>query len=593
MSTCSTARSSPRQSFAHGLLSAALVLGSVFSLAPPATAATGSELATTLARADAAFTKQDWAGYAQIYTALAQQHPDNGDYWYRLGRAHEALGQVEPALAAFAKARHSGTRVARSLTAMARLEAGRGQAEAAVSLFEQARAAKLVNAEQTLLGDPALSALLAEPRWQARLFPRLDTNASRLQRWQTDIDFLDLRLRESHWQLFVQVEQARWENEVQRLRADLGQLEDWQVAVRLMELARLGKSGHTHALPPFQGDDAFHAADIRLQWFRDGLFVTAAPNEQQHLVGRRVLRLGSADPETVLSKVQAVVPHDSPTGLRAFSTLYLTMPEVLMHYGFANSREQLPLTLSDAKAGELTVQLAATSLSMPRLQAWLQYVEAPPQWTLARIVAAGSNPLWLQHPEQTYWIAPKLQSGLLYAQLNAVRDDKKESLAQFAQRLRQQLAPANVRGLILDLRHNRGGNGELLEALLHALIATPKLHERGNFYVLIGGRTFSAAALLIGDLERHFDPLFVGELSGAGPTQVGEDNLILLPNTGLAVMAASRIFVRSFSDDQRQAIAPHLSAAPRFADYRDNRDPVLAAVLKDRKTSQNKPTQAR
>lgn len=570
------ARSTPRT------LLACCLFGIALSLTFPVAAATGSNVAATLARAGAAFGDQDWTAYAEVYDGLTRHNPDNGEYWYRLGRARQSLGQVEPALVAFERARRSGTRVARSLLAMASLEASRGNADAAVGLFEQARAAKLVNAEQVLLVEPALSALLADSRWSARLFPRLDASASRLHRWQTDLDFLDRRIRETHWQLSAQVEQSKWGNEVQRLRGELGRLDDWQIAMRLMELVRLGGSGHTHTLPPFQGDDSFHAADIRLQWFSDGLFVTAAPAEHQQLVGRRVLRIGSGEPESVLARVQAVVPHDSTSGLRAFSTLYLTMPEVLMHFGFANTRDTLPLTLSDANNGELAVELPATALSMPRLQAWMHFVEAPPQWALARNRGAASTPLWLQQPEQTFWISPRLEAGLLYAQLNAVRDDEAETLAGFATRLRTQLAADSVNGLILDLRHNRGGNGELLEPLLHALIATPKLHERGNFYVLIGGRTFSAAALLIGDLERHFDPVFVGERSGAGPTHVGEDNMILLPNSGLAVMAASRLFVRSFSDDQRDAIAPHLAAAPRFADYRDNRDPVLDAVIKDR-----------
>jgi C-terminal processing protease CtpA/Prc len=118
--------------------------------------------------------------------------------------------------------------------------------------------------------------------------------------------------------------------------------------------------------------------------------------------------------------------------------------------------------------------------------------------------------------------------------------------------------------------------------LLQALIASPKLHQRGAFYVLISGQTFSAAALLIGDLERQLDPVFVGESSAAGPTHVGEDNMILLPNEGLVVLAASRIFVRSFSDDQRSAVAPDIAAPVRFSDYRDGLDPGMSAIAADR-----------
>lgn len=198
-----SARSTPRTLLAFCLF------GIAVSLSLPVAAATGSRVATTLARAEAAFAEQDWASYAEVYEELTRQSPDNGEYWYRLGRARQSLGQIEPALVAFERARHSGARVARSLLAMASLEAARGDAEAAVGLFEQARAAKLVNAEQVLLGEPALSALLADPRWSARLFPRLDDSASRLQRWQTDLEFLDRRIRETHWQLFAQIEQSK------------------------------------------------------------------------------------------------------------------------------------------------------------------------------------------------------------------------------------------------------------------------------------------------------------------------------------------------------------------------------------------------
>jgi tetratricopeptide (TPR) repeat protein len=556
-----------------------LALGLLFSLPVHA----GSQVAAQLERADAAYAAGDWSTYRAVYANLSRQSPGRGEYWYRLGRAHQALGNAAAAIRAFERALATGYLPAQTRLRLAVLSAGLGQAEAAVVHFEAARAAKLVNAEQALLGEPALKALLDDPCWRARLYPQLPAEADRLARWRSDLQFLDRRLRETHWQLFAQVPRAEWQAAWSSLRADLPTLADWQIAVRLMALVRLGRAGHTHLLPPFQGDAAFHAADLRLQWFADGLYILAAPASQSALVGRRVLRIGSGEPEAVLAALRAVIPHDSDSGLRAFSPLYLTMPELLMHCGFAEQRETLTLTLATSDGEAQQVELAATKLSMERLQAWLQFVEAPPHWVLARDVSTAA-PRWLKHSALPFWLDDVPQSGLLYAQLNAVRDGEQESLADFAGRLQLALQDDRIDGLVLDLRHNRSGNGELLEPLLQALIASPKLHARGAFYVLIGGRTFSAAALLIGDLERQLDPLFVGESSAAGPTHVGEDNLILLPNTGLAALAASRLFVRSFSDDGRDNVAPHLAVAPRFADYQTGKDVVWQALLADRES---------
>lgn len=547
----------------------------LFSLSAQA----GSRLSDTLQRADAAFANGDWPAYRDAYAGLVPLSPERGEYWYRLGRAQQELGALAPAIQALHRALAHGYAPAQTHKRLAELEALRGDAEAAVAQFEAARAAKLVNAEQVLMESPALRGLLEDPRWRARLWPQLPAEADRQSRWQTDLSFLDQRMRETHWQLFSQVPESDWRAAVERLRRDLPSLSDWQASVRMMELVRLGRSGHTHVLPPFQGD-AFHAAELRLSWFADGLYVTAAPSAQARLVGRKVVRLGNATPEAVLAKLRAVVPHDSESGLRAFSPFYLLIPELLTHYGFAEGREQVPLALAEDQGQIEELNLPAPALSMQRLQGWMTDVEAPADWVLAR--NTDSTARWLQHSDRPFWLDDNAQGGLLYAQLNAVRDGEEESLSEFAGRLNQALRSEAVNGLVLDLRLNRGGNGELLEPLVQALTAAPKLHQPGGLYVLISGRSFSATALLIGDLERQLDPIFVGEPSGAGPTHIGEDNMILLPNTGLVAMAASRHFVRSFSDDGRDSLAPQIAAPMRFVDYRDNRDPVWQAVLTDR-----------
>src|SRR5688500_18741771 len=55
-------------------------------------------------RADSAFRARSWKLTAQLYDGIARKKPSQGMAWLRLGIAHQALGELDPAIAAFEKA---------------------------------------------------------------------------------------------------------------------------------------------------------------------------------------------------------------------------------------------------------------------------------------------------------------------------------------------------------------------------------------------------------------------------------------------------------------------------------------------------------
>ncbi|MBH9551540.1 hypothetical protein [Inhella gelatinilytica] len=551
------------------------LLAAAWLLAVPALAAP-SRLADQLGRADAAFAQSDWAQYRAVYAELAAAHPDNGLYAYRLGRAERSLGNRAAARAAFERAVQLGTQQARAELHLAALAAEAGDGAAAVRWFEAARAHHLVNAEQALLGEPALAALAQQPAWRERLLPRLAEGADRPARWAADLDFLARRLPETHWRLEAQLPRERLQAGLRALKADVAKLADWQVHLRLQTLVREAGSGHTSLVPPMQGAGAFHRLPLQFAAFADGWHVQATAPEHARWLGARLLKVGEATPEQALARLTPLLQHDSETGLLRVGQRLMALTEYLAFVGLSEARDQATLLLQRPGAAPERVTLRGQALDMPALQQLVMALEAPAGWLAAR---QGDAPLHLSEPEQPF-LLQALDGGRVYAQLRRVSDGPSETLAAFAQRLQQALQGAS--GLVLDLRHNSGGNGELLEPLLQALIRSPQLSERGRLHVLTSGRTFSAAALLLGDLERQFPGLIVvGEASGAGPHHVGEDNLILLPNTGTLVLAASRVFVRSFSDDRRRSVAPHLQVAERWADYLQGRDVLLEAARAD------------
>jgi len=172
-----------------------------------------------------------------------------------------------------------GTRQARAELHLAALAAEDGDGAAATRWFEAARAHHLVNAEQELLGEPALAALAQQSTWRERLLPRLAKGAERQARWAADLDFLARRLPETHWRLEAQLPRERLQAGLQALKAELPKLADWQVHLRLQTLVREAGSGHTSLVPPMQGAGAFHRLPLQFVAFADGWYVQAAAPE--------------------------------------------------------------------------------------------------------------------------------------------------------------------------------------------------------------------------------------------------------------------------------------------------------------------------
>ena len=71
---------------------------------------------------------------------------------------------------------------------------------------------------------------------------------------------------------------------------------------------------------------------------------------------------------------------------------------------------------------------------------------------------AVTAPLFLQRVTQSYWAQPMQEGRTLYLQFNQVTDDADEILAAFGLRMRRELATAAMRTVIVDLRHDNGGN---------------------------------------------------------------------------------------------------------------------------------------
>jgi hypothetical protein len=146
--------------------------------------------------------------------------------------------------------------------------------------------------------------------------------------------------------------------------------------------------------------------------------------------------------------------------------------------------------------------------------------------------------------------------------------------------LRDSLAATHAAHLIIDVRHNNGGNNLLLQPLVEAIAAFAAASPEHRVYVLTSRGTFSAAQNFINRIERRIPTtIFAGEPSMSSPNFTGEDNPVTLPFSGLMVSISNRYWQDSDANDRRPWIAPHLPVTLSSTDWLNNRDPVLDAVL--------------
>ena len=397
------------------------------------------------------------------------------------------------------------------------------------------------------------------------------------EQWRADLAFMATEVVRTHANAFHAISRASFDSSVRALDARIPALQRDEIIVGMQRIVASIADGHTNIYPTRDSVIGFHEYPIRLYFFKEGLYVRAAHVSHRDLAGARVLRIGNVSVDSAYALVRTVIGSDNEMGARYWAPHLLVMPEVLHALGITRDAASVELVI-EAAGKKRNVTLAPLDLA-PMLEADTDNSWEPrADWVDARDTAAAP-PLWLSRTRKESWIAVP-SPGVVYAQVNAIRNGKDETLAQFADRLRRSIDSVQADKLVLDLRFNRGGNGELNVPLIRRIIQSERVDRPGaHFFVIMGRGTFSAAQFLLDDLEKYTYARFVGEPSGSRGNSYGDSRKIILPNSKITVRASIYYWQDWNPTDPRPAIAPHIVAEPSFAAYRANRDPAMDAIM--------------
>ena len=511
--------------------------------------------------------EKKWHEAAELYRTLTEQYPDDGQNWIELGNLALRLKAYPEAADCFAKAYELGFgRRDRTAYRLACAYAAQDDSEQAYTWLDTALAERLddlfivrINSQMKSLRD--------DKRFQEIIHLPPEKDLSRDERWRFDLSVLAIETKRMHRNLYHTMTPEAFANAVQVLDERIPELTDEQILVEMQRIIAMISDGHS-GVRTTSKKLTVPRIPLRFYLFSDGMYVIDATEPYKQWIGSEVIKIADHPTAEALEATEAIVSRDNPMGIKAAGPVYLRMPHVLRSLGLSEDSRYVPLVLRDRAGEEHAINVEPAPAEFSRHLVPSQLKEAPPA------------PLHLKDTSNPYWLEHLADEKTIYVQFNSVRDKRDEPLAEFSRRLRELLGANDVQTLIVDVRHNGGGNTYLTIPFLRTLIYFETSRNDAQLYVIIGRATFSACQNFVTDVERLTDAVFVGEPTGSRPNSYGESTNVILPFSGVRASISSLRWQHGYPTDARIWIAPDIPAELSSRDYFANRDPALEALLR-------------
>ena len=381
-----------------------------------------------------------------------------------------------------------------------------------------------------------------------------------------DFDVLCEKLPDVHADWFRTLDEARWDRAVSDLRSRIVSMPNERALFELSALCALAGDAHTGV--DLQGSGIpLMAMPLGFEAFDDGVFVVlAGPLESGNLAAKLTAVNGVPTGE-VIERIGRLIATDNTGRLRRQAAQLMTLRGALWAAGVIDGPvDAVPLTLRPAGSAdevERKIRFADSStLHMIRWQRSPDFTSVPPPMYLRR--ASGNYQSDYDETSKTLYIA--------YNRCAEADDLPMERFAHMVLGFWDRLKPER---LLIDLRHNGGGNERVLGPLIDAIDGHPEIDQPGRLFVATGPRTFSSAVNNAVTLNQTTEAVTVGEPSGGSPNHFGEVKQFELPS-GLRVFYSTKYFDRVEGDPA--ALLPELDASRSSEHWFAGRDPVLEAV---------------
>jgi tetratricopeptide (TPR) repeat protein len=539
--------------------------------------------------ADSLYSEREWENAATLYEQIVELNPADGGSMYRLSICYHTAGDLPKAIRAHELASQYPENRVNSLYNLACAYALTGDKPRAFEALQLAVDAGFSN-NQLALQDSDLDALRDDPQFEEFLrqllgegYTSFDGSYPTPQQMRKGISILTTTLRKEHPNPYRHFSPEEWDLLEAAALARVDSLSEVGYYVEVRELAGMVGDVHTSAYPKRGSRIMKRGYGFRLWNFADGLYLRAVAPDLVHLLGARVLAIQGVPVEQAWQTVMNKMSTENEWMSTYMSQVHMQFPDYLHALGLSESDSSGQWTFLMPGGERQSFELVAkdssgylgalgTSIGIKAPVGWIQGHNA-----LAQI------PRWLKNQSENYWYEYIEGTDAVFMQVNLPRRHGRPWRSFLEEMFEYIRKNDEVERLVIDLRHNEGGWGYMAHALVHGIVATPKINRPGHLYVLTSRITQSAGVTIATKLDIETHSIFVGEPCGAHPNfyngPMGNHPPLALPGTDIVFRVSTELEQNSDPLDNRCFIACDLPAAMSHDDYITGRDPALEAAL--------------
>ena len=437
--------------------------------------------------------------------------------------------------------------------------------------------------------------------------PSVTLPATRLEQWEQDIAHVRLRFLR-YDQSYTSATRARAAELLDRLEAELPELDDSEIVAAISRIAATADNAHTR-LYLLRNRTALRRVPLRLWWFSDGLFVIRARERDSSVVGCRVDGIAGR-PITAVREAVSQLFAGNENWRDYKSAYFMTAPAALRGVGVTQDSSSIRFDLECAGRSRPIVLEAEPLRRLERpTENWRNLspayegefeLLAPSRGSWSRPLPGVAAPLHLRHHDRNYWMETLASDRAVYIHYaRSQNDDEGVSFDEFGDGVLEVLERPDIDHAIVDLRFNTGGNLGTAEGFFRRLAEHPDLAGGGRLMVLTGQATFSAGLFHAAQL-RAAGATLVGREPGDRPDYWAEGGNVVLPHSRYTLHFSNGYHSYSGNPDPRiekvfrsltvPDLVPDVQVHTTSAQYFGGEDPLLDAALGRLRSSLPEPT---